>query len=282
MRAAAVELTPRLGQQIIIENRSGGAAGIIGAQACAVAAPDGYTFCAVQHNTMAINSLLFDSLPYDAEKDLAPVARLFFLVEGLAVSNALGAQSVEELKRAALARGQGLNFGTMGQGSYPELFLKWINKHWGVSMVGIPYRGGAPIAQALVAGDIHIGEMGLGNFLGLAGEGKLKIIAVSTEERSPLLPDVPTFREAGIPFPASSWWGLAAPRATPAPVIRKVSGLFSDLMQEPKFAAVLHRQAVMPAAQGPDAFLAFIGSYRQTAKELIDLAGTGRSSYRPE
>ena len=129
MRAAAAELGPRLGQQLVIENR-GGASGIPAAQQCAQASPDGYTVCVIYHSTLAFNPLLFNKLPYDADKDFALIARLFFLIEGIAVTAGLNVNSVAELKAMAQAKPSALNYGTLGPGSYPDLFLKWLNNQW--------------------------------------------------------------------------------------------------------------------------------------------------------
>jgi tripartite-type tricarboxylate transporter receptor subunit TctC len=126
MRAAANEISPRLGQQLVIENR-GGASGILGAQSCVQAPPDGHTFCVIYHSTMSYNPLLFDRLPYNADSDIVPIARLFFLTEGLFVSSALGVKDVAELKATAQAKPDALNFATLGEGSFPDLFLQWLN-----------------------------------------------------------------------------------------------------------------------------------------------------------
>src|SRR5262249_13926036 len=155
MRAAANELGPRLGQQPVIENK-GGASGIPAAQACATSPPDGYTLCVIYHSTLVFNPLLFDKLPYDPDKDFDLITRLFFLIEAIAVNPSLGVNSMADLKTAAQAKPQAFNYGTLGPGSYPELFLKWVNNQWSTSIVAIPYRGGGPIAQALAAGDTPI------------------------------------------------------------------------------------------------------------------------------
>src|SRR5215510_14563398 len=239
MRAPANELGPRLGQQLVIENK-GGASGIPAAQACATSPPDGYTLCVIYHSTLVFNPLLFDKLPYDPDKDFDLITRLFFLIEAVAVNPSVGVNSIAELKAAAQAKPQAFNYGTLGPGSYPELFLKWVNNQWSTSIVAIPYRGGGPIAQALAAGDIQIGNMGLGNFLGLAEGGKLRLLAVSAPKRSSLAPDVPTFAEAGIGgYPGRGWWGLAAPKGTPKPILEKLNAEFVKLFNEPKFLSFL-------------------------------------------
>src|SRR5579862_6449284 len=123
MRAAGAELQQRLGQPLVIEN-NGGASGILGAKSCAQAPNDGYTICVIYHSTMSFNPLLFDNLPYNADTDFVPVTRLFFLVEGLFASNAIGVSTVDELKKLAQSKPTGLNYATLGEGSYPDLFLR--------------------------------------------------------------------------------------------------------------------------------------------------------------
>ena len=147
MRAAAAELQTRLGQPLVIEN-IGGAAGILGGKTCAQAPGDGYTICVIYHSTMSFNPLLFSNLPYNPDTDIVPVSRLFFLVEGLFASSAINVNTVAELKALAQSKPEGLNYATLGEGSYPDLFLKWMNNQWGTKIVAIPYRGGGPAAQA--------------------------------------------------------------------------------------------------------------------------------------
>jgi tripartite-type tricarboxylate transporter receptor subunit TctC len=281
MRAAANELSPRLGQPIVIENR-GGAAGIPGAQACAQSGGDGHTLCVVFHNQLSFNPVMFKNLPYDADKDLILVTRLFFLIESLAVHPSLGVTTVAELKTLAQSKARALNWGTLGAGSAPELFLRWINNQWGTDIVGIPYRGGGPMAQALAGNDIQVAGVGLGNFLGLAEGGKVKVIAVSAPKRSPLAPDVMTFTEAGLGgYPQRGWWGLATPKGTPKPVIDKLSAEFVRLFADPSFVAFLDKQAVVAAPTSPDEFAAFVQQDRQHAAALLKLANTPLQEYKP-
>ena len=280
MRAAVPELMSGLAP-IVVENR-GGASGIPGAQACAQAQPDGYTLCLVYHSTMSINPLIFDHLPYDPDRDFVPITNLFLLVEGLFVSTSLGVDSVADLKKVAQAKPNAFNYGTLGPGSYPDLFLRWVNKEWGTDIVGVPYRGGGPIAQELVAGQLQIAKMGVGNFLGLLATGKIKPLAVTSAKRSPLLPDVPTFAEAGLPYPGFGWWGLAAPKGTPAPIIAKLNAEFVRVFSDPKFMAFLEKQGVVPAAGAQADFVAFLKQDRQDAEMLLKIANTPKSEYKPE
>ena len=280
MRATAAELGPRIGQSFVIENK-GGASGIPAAQACTQAAPDGYTLCLVNHNTISINPLMFNKLPYDAEKDFTLITNLYLLVEALFVSSSLNVNTAAELKTYAQANPAKLNYGTLGPGSNPEMFLKWMNQHWNANIVGIPYRGGGPIAQALVAGDLQIAKMGLGNFLGLLSTGKIKPLAIAAARRSKLVPDVPTLAEAGIDFPPFGWWGLAAPKGPPQAVVDKLNAEFVKLYREPKFVEYLEKQAVLPAPGTPAEFAAFLKKDRKDAEFLIKIANKPPEDYKP-
>lgn len=279
MRAAAAELQNRLGQPVVVEN-IGGAAGILGGKACAAAAPDGYNICIIYHSTMSFNPLLFSNLPYNPD-DFVPMARLFFLVEGIFASSAINVNSIAELKALAQSKPDGLNYATLGEGSYPDLFLKWLNNQWGTKIVGIPYRGGGPAAQAIAANDVQVTRFGVGNFAGALAAGKAKALAVSTARRSPLLPEVPTLAEVGLGnYPGQGWWGLAAPKGTPPAAVAKLSSEFQKLFSDPKFMEFLDKQAVVPAATDPAGFVAFLKEDRKNAEALIKIANTKKSEFK--
>jgi len=279
MRAAAAELQTRLGQPLIVEN-IGGAAGILGGKTCAQAAPDGYNICVIYHSTMSFNPLLFSNLPYNPD-DIIPVSRLFFLVEGVFVSSELGVNSIAELKTLAQSKPDALNYATLGEGSYPDLFLKWMNNQWDTRIVGIPYKGGGPAAQAVAANQVQVTRFGVGNFIGVVQAGKVKALAVSSAKRSPVMPDVPTFNEVGWgDYPGQGWWGLAAPKGTPPDIVARLSAEFQKLFSDPKFAAFLEKQAVVPAASDPAGFAAFLKQDRQNAETLIKIANTKKTEFK--
>jgi len=280
MRAAANELHGPLGQPLIIENK-GGASGILGGQACAQAAPDGYTFCVIYHSTMSYNPLLFGKLPYDSDKDFAPVARLFMLTEGLFASSNVKANSVAELKALAQSNPDALNFATLGDGSFPDLFREWLNNEWATKIVGVPYKGGGPAAQALAAGEVDITRFGVGNFMGAVESGKAKALAIDAEKRSPLLPNVPTYAEAGLNYPGKGWWGLVAPKGTPPEAIARVSQEIVKLFSDSKFIAFLERQSVVSAPTTPEEFVQFLKEDRKAAESLIRTAKTPKTEYKP-
>jgi tripartite-type tricarboxylate transporter receptor subunit TctC len=281
MRAAANEISPRLGQQLVIENR-GGASGILGAQSCAQAAPDGHTFCVIYHSTMSYNPLLFEKLPYNPDTDIVPVARLFFLTEGLFVSSALGVNTVAELKALAQAKPRALNFATLGEGSFPDLFLQWLNNQWGTRIVGIAYKGGGPAAQALAANEVQVTRFGIGNFQGALQAGRVRALAVSANQRSTLLPEVPTFAEAGLQYPGQGWWGLGAPKGTPRPAMQRMNAEFARTFGDGKFGEFLEKQFVVPAPTSPEGFAEFLKEDRKAAESLIKIARTPRTEYKPQ
>ena len=279
MRAAAAELQQRLGQPLVIEN-IGGAAGILGGKACDQAAGDGYTVCVIYHSTMSFNPLLFSNLPYNPD-NLVPLARLFLLIEGVFVSPAINVNSIAELKTLAQSKPDALNYATLGEGSYPDLFMKWMNNQWGTRIVGIPYKGGGPAAQAVAAGQVQVTRFGVGNFLGLVQGGKVKALAVSSAKRSALMPDVPTFAEVGWgDYPGQGWWGLAAPKGTPPAMAARLTDEFRKLFSEPRFMEFLDKQAVVPAATDAAGFVAFLQEDRRNAETLIRIANTKKAEFK--
>lgn len=272
LRAATPMLSQRLGQPVIIDNRPG-ASGVVGAEACARAVPDGYTICAVYHAIMSFNPHTFEKLPYDPARDFAPIGRLFFVTEGLVVPAAFPVQNVAELKTYALQHPAGVNLGTLGEGSLQELFVAWLNREWKTKIVGVPYKGGGPIANAVTAGEIQMAQMGLGNFIGLVQAGQLKAIAVSADKRSKALPNVQTNDEAGLGgFPSRPWWGIAAPAGTPPAVVARLNTEFNAVFRDPKMLELMEARYVEAAVTTLPEFAAFLKSDREAAGSLVRLA----------
>jgi tripartite-type tricarboxylate transporter receptor subunit TctC len=282
LRSASNNIAPRIGQPLVIENR-GGASGILGGQACATAAPDGYTLCAIYQSTVSYNPVLFASLPYDADKDFEPITRLFFVTEGVFVPSSLGVNSIAELKTLAQSKPDALNFATLGDGSSQDLFLRWVNHQLGTVIVGVPYKGGAPAAQAIAANEVQVTRFGIGNFLGLIESGRVKVLGISSDKRSSLLPDVPTLTEAGWgEYPGQAWWGLVAPKGTPPAIIAKMSAEFVRTFSDPKFLEFLDKQFVVPAPTSPAEFGEFLKADRKAAEALVRIANMPKAQYKPE
>jgi len=210
-----------------------------------------------------------------------PIARLFFLVEGLFASSEINVKTVAEAKALAQSKPDGLNYATLGEGSYPDLFRRWLNNQWNTEILGVPYRGGGPAAQALAANQVQLTRFGVGNFVGVIEAGKVRALAVSSEKRSPVLPNVPTFKEVGWgDYPGQGWWGLAAPKGTPKEIVAKLSGEFQKLFSDPKFVEFLDKQAVVAAPTSPEGFVEFLKKDRKDAETLIKIANTKKTEFK--
>ena len=269
MRATAQELAPRLRQPVIIENKPGGN-WVIGAEACRGSAPDGYTLCVMNSDAIAFNPHILATLPYDPAKDFAPVTNLFFLFEGILGKAALPASSVAELREYAAKNPGKLNFGTLGPGSSNDVFRQWLVQHWSVDIPGIPYKGGAPVITALLAGEIDVTKIGMGNIAGQLNSGKVKVLAIQGTQRSKLVPNVPTLQEAGLgSFPLRVWWGLFMPAGSPEAALKRVNAELVKLYREPKMAEYLESQFVEVAVSSADQFAAFTRSERERAAQVV-------------
>ena len=275
MRATGQELTKRLGQPVLVENRVG-ASGIIAAEACAHSAPDGYTLCILYSDITSFNPLLMSKLPYDPDRDFDPIVHLINLTTGIIAPASLPVNSVAELQALARAKPGSLNFGSVGTGSEPHHFLEWLNQLWGVKVVHVPYKGGTPVGQALLAGEVQFTWLGLGNFMGQIRGGKLKVLAVSGTERSALLPQVPTLSvsEVGLgDYTFRPWFGLAAPAGTPKPILTRLNAEIVDIYKDPKFREQqLISQGNVPAAGSIEEFATFLKEDRERAARLIKIS----------
>jgi tripartite-type tricarboxylate transporter receptor subunit TctC len=269
MRTANQVLQRRLGQPLTLESRPGGSS-IIAAEACARAVPDGYTLCLVNPGTLSFNPYLFPRLPYDADRDFRPITNLFFQIEGLVVTGALPARSLAALRELAIARRGAINFGTLAPGTGPDLFRQWLAERWGTELTGVPYKGGPLIINALASGEIHMSWIGAYNVGGQVRSGRIRILAVGGSKRSPLLPEVPTLPESGLPpQPTRPWVGIAAPAGAPDAVVSRIDAELLQLFHEPRFARYLDTQYVEAAVGTPDEFAAFLKADREKAGELI-------------
>ena len=269
MRAIGQELSQRMGQPLVVDNRTG-ASGIIGAEACAKATPDGYTICAIYTATTSVNPHVFDKLPYDPARGFAPITNLYYVTGVLVVPAALPVNSVAEFKALATMKPRSINFATIGPGSFPEVFLAWLNREWQTAIPAVPHKGGAPITVALVSGEIQASAVGVGNMIGQLQSGQVKALAVSGKKRLQILPKVPTMAEAGLGgFAGNLWWGLAAPAGTPKEIVGRLNMEITRLFAEPRFAEFLESQAVEPALSTPEAYAAFLNADREWMATLV-------------
>jgi tripartite-type tricarboxylate transporter receptor subunit TctC len=269
MRAAAQELSPRLGQSMVIDSRPG-ANGIIAMESCSKAAPNGHTVCLVNVDTMSFAPHVFNKLPYDPERDYRPVARLFFLIQALMAPATLQAASVKELEQMAIGKPGSLNFGTVGEGTQPDVFRRFLAERWNTEIVGIPYKGSVMVASALATGEIQLSMIGVGSAIGLYRSGKIRYLAIATPKRYKLFPDVPVLSELGLTnTPNIPFWGITVPARTPDAVVNRLNSEFVQLFREPKFNEVLDNNYCEAAVGTPEEFAAFLKADRELAGTLV-------------
>jgi tripartite-type tricarboxylate transporter receptor subunit TctC len=230
-RALAARLTQSLGQQVIVENR-GGAAHTLGAAAVAKSPPDGHTLLLTE-GTALIPSL-YKSLPYDPEKDLAPVSGLITISQGVVVTPSLPVTNVADLIALAKSRPEGLNYANFGAGG--QLNMALLSTMTGAKFVGVPYRGSGPAVNDVVAGHVPLIVASVGITAPLARAGKVRLLAVTSAQRVPQLPDVPTIAEGGWPsFEATFWFGLFAPGGTPSDILSRLNTATQAILSDAAF-----------------------------------------------
>ena len=268
-RALADELQKRLGQTFIVENRTGGGLNI-GTRACAEAAPDGYTICVLSSEPVVYSQFLFKSLPFNPEKDFEPITNLFFNTLVLAVNPSLNVKTIPEL--VALAKRQHLSYSTF---SFPLAhFMEQLKKEHSVDIVRVPYRSGNEVVTAVLSGATPITLLGLANMVPQVQSGLIIGVALNSRARSPLVPSIPTLKEAaGSDYP-QSWFGLFAPAGTPKPIIAKLNAEVTRITADPVFMQKMYiDRAIEQAVTTPDEFAKFIVEYRATAARIVKESG---------
>jgi len=229
-RIVAAKLTEAWAQQVIVENRPGGN-GFIAVTDVARATPDGYTLVMVTAGDVTINPSLFKSGPYDFERALASITSVSDAPLVLAANGDTPYKSVAEVIATAKAKPGALDVGTPGYGSMNQLVLESISLNTGAKFVHVPYKGGAPAAQALVAGDIPLAIVASSTAAPHVGSGKIRVLGITTGQRSPLNPEWPTLAQQGAgDIDASNWTALLAPKATPRAVIEKLSAKVVEIL----------------------------------------------------
>jgi tripartite-type tricarboxylate transporter receptor subunit TctC len=248
------KLAEALGQPVVVENRAGGG-GLIGNEAVARAAPDGYTLLLGAAGPLTVAPHLYAKVPYDTLHDLVPVAHIASTPFALVVHPSVPANTLAELTALAKAQPDKLTFGSSGTGGAPHLAGELYKKMAGVRMVHAPYKGLSPAITDLLGDHIQVLFADTGLVSQYIKAGKLKAIAVTGARRSALLPGVPTMQEAGLPgYLAGSWYGILAPYGTPAAVIARVNAGVNTALGDADLQKHLAVQGMEPAAMTPEQF----------------------------
>jgi tripartite-type tricarboxylate transporter receptor subunit TctC len=226
------KLSSVLGQPVVVENRAG-AQGAVGLQAAKNSAPDGYTFVYSNVSNLSIAPNLGVALPYDAQKDFAPVTQLGLTVLAMVVPATLGPKNLKEFLAWAKANPSGANFASFGNGSTSHVYGEMLNAAAGLKMVHVPYTGAGPAVQATLGGQVQMAIQDLAAVGPHIASGRLVPMAVTGPRRWPALPDLPTFLEQGYPLDIAGWNGVHAPIGTPRPVIERMSTEINRIIQTP-------------------------------------------------
>ena len=258
VRLLAPRLSEALGQQVVIDNRSG-AGGTIGTELVTKSAPDGYTVLVGTIGGLAVSPTLNPRLGYNTLRDLAPVTQLVNVSYIVSLHPSVPAKSIRELLALAKSRPGKLNYGSSGAGTGPHLAGELMNLMAGVSMVHVPYKGSAPAQTALMSGEVDLNFENTLLVLPHLKGGRLRPIAATGETRAKLLPDLPTVNEAGLPgFAASGWYGMVAPIAVSKDIIGRLNTEMTRLLRTADLADRLNSMAAEPAPGTPEQFGAFI------------------------
>jgi tripartite-type tricarboxylate transporter receptor subunit TctC len=249
-------LGQRLGQSFVAVNRPGANTNV-GTLAAIRAKPDGHTLLMASLG-LAANPSLYRKLAFDPRRDLAPIALIANVPTILVVNPALPANALGELVAYIKARPGELNYASYGVGSSPHLAAELFQSVTGTSIVHVPYGGGGPAALGVIGNTVQMLFSSVVPVLGMVRGGSVKAIAVASERRLALLPEVPTFKESGVDYATGTWFGILAPAKTPAPIVARLHSAIEDMLRDPAIRAKLTEQGAEVAAIGPEGFADFL------------------------
>jgi len=272
-RLVGAKLAEALGQPFVIEQRPG-AAGVIGADVAAKAAPDGYTIVIGQASNLAINVSLMKKLPYDPVRDFAPITRVAMSPNLLVVHPSLPVRSVKDLVVLAKARPGAINYASAGSGSPGHLAAEYFRKIARIDVVHIPYKGATPAMLDVIAGHVSYYFTSPVSAQPFVAAGRLRQVAVTSAKRFPPLPDVPAIAESGYrDIDMVAWWGLLAPAGTPADIINRLHGPAVKALNAPDLKERLAGQGAMVYTDTPAEFGAYIKSEIANWAKIVAASG---------
>jgi tripartite-type tricarboxylate transporter receptor subunit TctC len=256
-RLVGRHLSARIGQQIVIENRPG-ASGILGSEVVSRAAPDGYTLL-IANVSLVVNPFLYPKMPYDPLSDFMPVTMVNSAPLLLVVHPSIAAKSVTELIAHAKSHPGQLNYGSGGLGSTPYLAAELFKSLSGIDVLHVPYKGGAPALSDLVGGQLSFMIENMPGTMPYVMAGNLRAIAITSLQRSPLAPELPTMVEAGVPgYEMSGWNGIFAVKGTPPEIVARLYSEVAEILRAPEVRRELAALGAEPVGDTPDEFTAFL------------------------
>ncbi|MCK9511758.1 MAG: tripartite tricarboxylate transporter substrate binding protein [Pigmentiphaga sp.] len=268
-RMIGKELSARLGQPVIVDNRAGGN-GMIGAEAGARARPDGYTLILGNMDTHALNSLLFKDIRYDVERDFKPVIQIGNPHTMLVARGDFPGNTLPEVLEASRKEPGKYTWGSWGQGSVAHLWGAYLNEQAGVEWLHVPYKGTPAAVVALLSGQIDFLFMPPSLAMDNQAAGKIKVLGVSSSERSKVYPEVPTIEEQGVaPYEGTTWFGLFAPAGTPDEIIERLNQELNVIVASPAAAATFASLALTPVGGTPQDLAATIEASREKWGKVI-------------
>ena len=271
MRALGEQMGPALGTSIVVEDRIG-AEGTVGAKACADSAPDGYTICILPGETIVINPLIQPS-DFDPAQRLVPVARPYYLTQVFAVSASLNVKSFDELAAAAKAKPKTFNY--MAPSLSKVAFMEEFNKKNGTDIVRIPFKGGGDAVTAMLTGTAQVAIFGIGNLVAFLRDGKIRGLAIDGDVRSPLAPEIPTFKESGYKeHIAATFFGIFAPAGTPQPIVDKLNKAIVAVESKPDFQErFLINRGLTPVLTSAEQFAKELPADRAEGRAVVKASG---------
>jgi tripartite-type tricarboxylate transporter receptor subunit TctC len=253
-RYIAEQLSLKLGQQVIADNKPG-ASGNIGSNMVATAEPDGYTLLLGYAGTLSINPSLFEKVPFDSVKDFSPIGKIGDAILILVANNDFQGKSLADVIAISKKDPNGLSYGTSGAGGTPHIAGELLKQKTGANLVHIPYKGGGQALLDLLGGNIPLVYTAVAGASQYVAAGRIKAIAVSSAKRSPSMPDVPTFIESGVrDFVIDDWVGLLAPAKTPKPIIAKLNEALNEILNSPEGKAKLLSMGIFASVGTPEKF----------------------------
>jgi tripartite-type tricarboxylate transporter receptor subunit TctC len=271
-RILAPKLSELIGQQVVVENRPG-AGTTIGNDHVAKAAPDGYTLL-MGISTLAINAAVYKKLPYDAIRDLAPISQAVSVPNVLVVHPSLPTQSVKDFIAFAKARPGKLPAGSAGVGTNPHLSLELFNTMAGIDLLHVPYKGSGQGLVGLLGGEVAVMFPSLPTVISQIRAGRLRALGVTTEQRSQVLPEVPSIAEAGLPgYEATQWFGVLAPAGTPRPIIERLHKDVVAALRSPEVTKSLLNEGAEVVASNPEQFARYLKSETEKWAKVVKAAG---------